>query len=76
MDDQILNDKSPGGKSVISKSSIADQQKQLYNKNQNIIDNFAKFEDDLFKFEEELSSMINPTVEQDIFTSGLSASNS
>ena len=48
---------------MIDNRSIEDKQKQLFSKNQHIIDNFAKFEDDLFKFEEELSSMINPTVD-------------
>lgn len=56
--------------------TIAAKQKELFSKNQNIIDNFAKFEDDLFKFEEELTSMINPTVEQELFTGNLSASSS
>ena len=47
------------------------QQKEMFDKNQRIIDNFAKFEDDLFEFENEITSMINPVVEKNVFDATL-----
>ena len=42
--------------------NVEEIQKEMFTKKQSIIDNFAKFEDDINRFDAELSSMINPVV--------------
>lgn len=50
-----------------------EKQKELFTKNQSIIDNFAKFEDDLHQFDAELTNMmINPIAEPGLYSSGSS----